>query len=67
MARAESTELLEELYKLGVHEVIVPQMEAGLGLTRRALQYLQVPDQQVNQLADEVRREFYAAADPDLE
>ncbi len=67
VARAESTELLEELYKLGVHEVIVPQMEAGLGLTRRALQYLQVPDQQVKQLADEVRREFYAAADPDLE
>ena len=60
VARAESTELLEELYELGVHEVVLPQMEAGLEVTRQALLHLAVPIQQIERFADEVRREFYA-------
>jgi CPA2 family monovalent cation:H+ antiporter-2 len=59
VARAESEELLEELQQLGVHEVVLPQMEAGLEVTRQALLHLQVPDQQIERFADEVRREFY--------
>ncbi len=59
VARAESEELLEELYELGVHKVVLPQMEAGLEVTRQALLHLQVPDQQIERFADEVRREFY--------
>ena len=59
VARAESEEVLEELYELGVHEVVLPQMEAGLEVTRQALLHLQVPDQQIERFADEVRREFY--------
>jgi CPA2 family monovalent cation:H+ antiporter-2 len=59
VARAESEELLEELHELGVHEVVLPQMEAGLEVTRQALLHLQVPDQQIERFADEVRREFY--------
>jgi CPA2 family monovalent cation:H+ antiporter-2 len=42
-----------------VHEVVLPQMEAGLEVTRQALLHLQVPDQQIERFADEVRREFY--------
>ena len=59
VARAETNELLEELHDLGVHEVVLPQMEAGLEVTRQALLHLQVPDQQIERFADEVRREFY--------
>jgi len=59
VARAESEELLEELHDLGVHEVVLPQMEAGLEVTRQALLHLRVPDQQIERFADEVRREFY--------
>ncbi len=59
VARAETNELLESLHKLGVHEVVLPQMEAGLEVTRQALLHLQVPDQQIERFADEVRREFY--------
>ncbi len=59
VARADSNELLDSLHDLGVHEVVLPQMEAGLEVTRQALLHLQVPDQQIERFADEVRREFY--------
>jgi len=59
VARAETNELLEELHDLDVHEVVLPQMEAGLEVTRQALLHLKVPDQQIERFADEVRREFY--------
>ncbi len=59
VARAESEELAEDLHELGVHEVVLPTMEAGLEVTRQALLHLQVPDQQIERFADEVRREFY--------
>ena len=59
VARAESDELLAQLNELGVHAVVMPQMEAGLEVTRQALLHLQVPDQQIERFADEVRREFY--------
>lgn len=59
VARAESEGLLEELHELGVHEVVLPQMEAGLEVTRQALLHLKVPDQQIERFAAEVRAEFY--------
>ena len=59
IARAESEELAEDLRDLGVHEVVLPQMEAGLEVTRQALLHLKVPDQQIERFADEVRRELY--------
>ena len=59
VARAETVELMKELHELGVHEVVLPRMEAGLEVTRQALLHLKVPNQQIEQFADEVRREFY--------
>jgi CPA2 family monovalent cation:H+ antiporter-2 len=59
IARAETAELADDLRDLGVHEVVLPQMETGLELTRQALLHLQVPDQQIERFTDEVRREFY--------
>lgn len=58
IARAETAELMAELYELGVNEVVLPQLEAGLGVTRQALLHLQVPDHKIEQLTNEVRREF---------
>jgi CPA2 family monovalent cation:H+ antiporter-2 len=60
VARAESPGMLEDLHELGVHEAVLPLMEAGLELTRQALVHLKLPDQQIERFADEVRREFYA-------
>ena len=59
VARAETVELMKELHELGVHEVVLPRMEAGLEVTRQALLHLKVPNQQIERFADEVRREFY--------
>ncbi len=60
VARVESEGLLEELHALGVYEVVMPQMEAGLEITRQALLHLDVPAVQIDRFADEVRGEFYA-------
>jgi len=65
VASAGSEELLEELHAIGVHEVVLPQMEAGLEVTRQALLHLQVPEQQIERFADEVRRNFYRPLYPD--
>ena len=59
IARAESDELLEDLHGLGVYEVVMPQMEAGLEVTRQALIHLEVPERQIKRFVDEVRGEFY--------
>ncbi len=59
VARAETDELMAELYELGVDEVLLPQMEAGLGMTHQALLRLKVPGHRIEQFTDEVRREFY--------
>jgi CPA2 family monovalent cation:H+ antiporter-2 len=59
VARAGTDELAAELREIGVHEVIQPQMEAGLEMTRQGLLHLDVPEQQIDRFTDEVRREFY--------
>lgn len=61
VARVESEGVLEELHALGVYEVVMPQMEAGLEITRQALLHLDVPTAQIDRFADEVRGESYAA------
>ena len=59
VARAESEELLEGLHALGVHEVVLPKMEAGLEVTRQALLHLKVSDREIERFTDEVRHGFY--------
>ena len=60
VARATTVEQLEELGRLGVYEAVHPESEAGLELGRQALSHLGVAAGDVQQLADEVRRELYA-------
>lgn len=59
VARAESKETLDELREMGVHEVVLPQMEAGLEVTRQALLHLQIPVPTIERFTDATRREFY--------
>ena len=59
VARAESETMLDELRELGIHEVVLPQLEAGLEITRQALVHLDVPAEEVGRFSDEVRQEFY--------
>jgi CPA2 family monovalent cation:H+ antiporter-2 len=61
VARAESEAVLEDLRDLGVYEVVMPQFEAGLELTRQALLHLEVPDAEIERSTHAVRAEFYAA------
>ncbi len=63
VARAESKEMLEELREMGVHEVVLPQMEAGLEVTRQALLHLQIPVPTIERFTDATRREFYEPLD----
>jgi monovalent cation:H+ antiporter-2, CPA2 family len=71
VARATTVEQLDELGRLGVYEAVHPESEAGLELARQALYHLGVGVEDIQRLADEVRRELYApitrqGADGDL-
>jgi CPA2 family monovalent cation:H+ antiporter-2 len=57
VARAESEACLNDLYALGVYEVVQPQREAGLEITRQALIHLDVPAVEIAALMDRARRE----------
>jgi len=59
VARAASKEALDDLRDLGVHEVVLPQMEAGLEVTRQALLHLGIPAPTIEEFSDRTRREFY--------
>jgi CPA2 family monovalent cation:H+ antiporter-2 len=67
VARAHSEEMAKALNELGIYEVVMPQLEAGLEVTRQALLHLKVPDQQFERLEDEVRREFYQLLRADIQ
>lgn len=58
VARAESQVLADELRDLGVFEVIQPQLEAGLEMTRQALRHLQVPGLAVERYTQKARRQM---------
>lgn len=60
VARAESLDLMKKLYQYGVYEVVQPEFEAGLEITRQALLHLNVPTAEIQQYTDAIRRELYA-------
>ena len=57
VARANSPETAMDLRKLGVHEVVMPHLEAGLEITRQGLLHLQVGQEEVAGLLEKARRE----------
>lgn len=60
VARSEGVEQMKALCELGVSEVIQPEFEAGLEMTRQALLRLHVPSVEILGYTDAVRREMYA-------
>ena len=59
VARAESDQMLEELRELAVHQVVQPQMEAGLEITRQALMHLDVSPKEIERSLTEARQDFH--------
>ncbi|MEZ4629138.1 MAG: cation:proton antiporter [Deinococcales bacterium] len=60
VARAQEIEHLETLHQLGVYEVVQPEFEAGLEITRQALLHLNIPATDIHSFTDRIRHELYA-------
>jgi CPA2 family monovalent cation:H+ antiporter-2 len=60
VARADGIAQMEEIQRLGVYEVVQPEFEAGLEITRQALLHLDVPATEIQRYVDGVRKERYA-------
>jgi len=60
VARAEGLEQMRWLRDHGVDEVVQPEFEAGLEITRQALLHLGIPPAQIQRFTDAVRQELYA-------
>ena len=60
VARAEGIEQMRTLHDHGVYEIVQPEFEAGLEITRQALLHLNIPAAEIRQFTDSIRRELYA-------
>jgi CPA2 family monovalent cation:H+ antiporter-2 len=60
VARAENIEQIQILHKLGVNEVIQPEFEAGLEVTRQTLLSLNIAPADIKRFTDQVRQKSYA-------
>ena len=60
VARAEGVEQMQTLHEHGVYEVVQPEFEAGLEITRQALLHLNVPPAEIQHFTDGIRHELYA-------
>jgi CPA2 family monovalent cation:H+ antiporter-2 len=60
VARAEGIEQMQELHRHGVYEVVQPEFEAGLEITRQALIHLNISVTEIQRFTDTVRQELYA-------
>ncbi|MDX1520377.1 MAG: cation:proton antiporter [Anaerolineae bacterium] len=60
VARAEGVEQMQMLHDHGVYEVVQPEFEAGLEVTRQALLHLNIPATDIQLFTDTIRRDLYA-------
>ena len=60
IARTSGPDYFELLRDLGVSDVVLPEFEAGLEMTRQALLRLQIPPTEVHRYTDTLRQEIYA-------
>lgn len=60
VARAEGIEQMQALHEHGVYEVVQPEFEAGLEITRQALLHMNISPTEIQRFADTIRRELYA-------
>jgi len=59
LARATDESSMELLRRLGVYEIVAPDFEAGMEITRQALLHMGVQASDVHNHTDAVRHEFY--------
>ncbi|GAB4330494.1 MAG: cation:proton antiporter [Calditrichia bacterium] len=60
VAVGEELEQIRQLHSMGVYEVIQPDFEAGLEITRQALLHLDISAAEISRLTDDIRRNLYA-------
>jgi CPA2 family monovalent cation:H+ antiporter-2 len=60
VARAAGIDQMRKLQERGVYEIVQPEFEAGLEITRQALLHLNVPATEIQRYTDAVRHELYA-------
>ncbi|MBN1833864.1 MAG: cation:proton antiporter [Deltaproteobacteria bacterium] len=60
IARTSGPDSFELFKELGVSEVVLPEFEAGLEMTRQSLLRLRVPPTEVHRYTDILRQEIYA-------
>jgi len=60
VARAEGVAQMRTLHDHGVYEVVQPEFEAGLEITRQALLHLNLSATEIHKFTDAIRHELYA-------
>lgn len=60
VARASGLEFLKVFRDLNVSEVVLPEFEAGLEMTRKALVYLGIPAPEIQHYTESLRQELFA-------
>lgn len=63
VARATRRAQIETLRALGLHEIVQPELEAGLELVRQALLHFDFSATEIEHLSDAVRAEYYRSFD----
>jgi CPA2 family monovalent cation:H+ antiporter-2 len=63
VVRAEGRTAISALREMGVAEIVQPELEASLEMTRQALLHLRMPALEIIQLTDRLRLENYAPPD----
>ncbi len=61
VARTAGPDYFQVMKELGVSEVVLPEFEASLEMTRQSLLHLNVPPTEVQRHTDTIRQELYAA------
>lgn len=63
VVRATHRSQIEQLQRLGIHEIVQPELEAGLEIVRQALLHFDISVTQIEQLSNAVRNEHYQSLD----
>jgi CPA2 family monovalent cation:H+ antiporter-2 len=63
VARAEGPDEVETLRGLGVYQVVQPEFEAAIEMTRQGLIHFDLPVQRINEYADRVRQKHNTTSD----
>ncbi len=60
VARAAGADQLRDLKRMGVYEVVQPELEAGLEMVRQVLVHFQIAPTDIQRFSDAVHQELYA-------